>query len=72
MIEADRSGADPLALETYLMNLNWMFDVDAADGSYGPHVTWGDGAAFNLIGNDEVTLRNVELSNFLPVMGMIA
>lgn len=31
MIDADRSGADPLALETYLMNLNWLLDVDVLD-----------------------------------------
>ena len=52
LVEAERSGSDPLAFENFIMGQDLDLSLFPVGENYWHGVTWGDSAEFNLLGND--------------------
>lgn len=55
VLQADSSGTDPLAIETYLMDREWDALLGNGDDKMGPGALFGDGARFDLDGDDKLS-----------------
>ena len=58
LVEAERSGSDPLAFENFIMGQDLDLSLFPVGENYWHGVTWGDSAEFNLLGNDDIGLTN--------------
>ncbi|MEX0308692.1 MAG: calcium-binding protein, partial [Tateyamaria sp.] len=55
VVQEDVTGSDPLAIESFLMNLEWDVLLGNGDDKMGRNAVFGDGARFNLPGDDKIS-----------------
>ena len=54
VIGADATGSDPLAVENFVMGLQWDIVMGNGDDNMGRNAPFGDGAVFDLSGDDRL------------------